>query len=135
MQTLRRLLAAVILACVCPVWVDAQTVTPIPVGPGGRFTWNQEADSAAEAQSLTYKLYKDALPPVTLIGVTCGPPVVGTPAGSYPCEALPMAVEAAGVTHRVRLTAGNPIGESDKSGEYAYVVDTKPAAPVGLKSR
>ena len=83
-----------LLVLLIPVVASAQSIVVGQQAIG----WDQAAASVGEAQGLTYKLYVDAAPGLTLPSVTCSGPV-----SPYACKSnLPPLTSG---THDLTLTA------------------------------
>lgn len=97
--------------------------------PSKRLGWDQQAASAAEAESFTYKHYLDGnLSGVVLSPVTC---VVGPVAGTFTCS-TPFPAVTPG-SHTSQVSAANEAGESLKSNVFAYTFVVIPQTPENLR--
>lgn len=116
--------------------VAAQTpAVPASVAAGARLIWDQRAATLADAQTYTYRLYRDNVQVGPLAGVTCTAPVAASPIGTYPCGA-PWAADIPGVAHSIVITTATAAGllESAPSNTYSYMFTVTPLAPLNVRS-
>lgn len=115
--------------------VRAQAPTANPIVAGSRYVWDQPAATVAEAQSYSYRLYKDGQSGNPVVAVVCTAPTASSPAGTFPCTA-PFVAETPGISHSMQLTAMSPGGiESKASDPYSYIVVVQTATPRNLRKQ
>lgn len=131
-----RTLCTFLALLLAAVPLQAQAVAPVPIVQPTAYTWDEQASSLAQAQSYTYKVYKDDRSPgIVIVGAVCSAPVATTPAGHFPCEA-PFPAEIPGIAHSIVITALTPAGiESGPSNPFAYIVTVQAAAPKNLRKK
>lgn len=117
-------------------WLLTAAAAPLSAQrlPVSFFAWNQPAASLKEAQSCTFRIYRDAdvatpvVKPSTglvLKGVVCSLPRLDSPKGTYPCVA-PIPADTPNVPHAASLTAELNGEETGKLPliNYTFVVVT-----------
>jgi hypothetical protein len=96
--------------------------------PTSKLAWDQEnVNSIAEAQALTYRLYADGATTSTILVATCG---IGP--NFWPMCTTPFPAFTPGA-HTLQLTAGNSAGESAKSAVFSFTMLVIPSAPIGVR--
>lgn len=114
MKTLRSLLFALAMLGMGTA-TFAQSTAP-------RFSWTQDATTAAVAQSFVYKIYGAGANPVTLANVVCTG--AATP---FTCTAPIVTLPSGTLALKLTTTAG--LLESQPSTTFQVIV---PSSPVGL---